>query len=94
MTARKKESNMRFVCFGEIMGRLSPVGYKRFVQADCFEVIYGGGEANVAASLSNFGLVEVFFALGGIQTEAAHKVVHPPKFAFLIPVVIQTLFRG
>jgi 2-dehydro-3-deoxygluconokinase len=37
------------------MGRLSPVGYKRFVQADCFEVIYGGGEANVAASLANFG---------------------------------------
>ena len=47
---------MKFVCFGEIMGRLSPVGYKRFVQADCFEVIYGGGEANVAASLANFGL--------------------------------------
>ena len=47
---------MKFVCFGEIMGRLSPMGYKRFVQADCFEVIYGGGEANVAASLANFGL--------------------------------------
>lgn len=47
---------MKFVCFGEIMGRLSPVGYKRFVQADCFEVIYGGGEANVAASLANFGM--------------------------------------
>ena len=47
---------MRIVCFGEIMGRLSPVGYKRFVQADCFEVIYGGGEANVAASLANFGM--------------------------------------
>ena len=47
---------MKFVCFGEIMGRLSPVGYKRFVQADCFEVIYGGGEANVAVSLANFGM--------------------------------------
>jgi len=47
---------MKIVCFGEIMGRLSPVGYKRFVQADCFEVIYGGGEANVAASLANFGM--------------------------------------
>ena len=47
---------MKFVCFGEIMGRLSPVGYKRFVQADTFEMIYGGGEANVAASLANFGL--------------------------------------
>ena len=47
---------MKYVCFGEIMGRLSPVGYKRFVQADTFEVIYGGGEANVAASLANFGM--------------------------------------
>ena len=47
---------MKIVCFGEIMGRLSPVGYKRFVQADRFEVIYGGGEANVAASLANFGM--------------------------------------
>ncbi|MBO5326562.1 MAG: sugar kinase [Clostridia bacterium] len=47
---------MKFVCFGEIMGRLAPVGYKRFVQADCFEVVYGGGEANVAVSLANFGM--------------------------------------
>lgn len=47
---------MKVVCFGEIMGRLSPVGYKRFVQADTFEVIYGGGEANVAMSLAGFGI--------------------------------------
>ena len=47
---------MKVVCFGEIMGRLSPVGYKRFVQADTFEIIYGGGEANVAMSLANFGV--------------------------------------
>jgi 2-dehydro-3-deoxygluconokinase len=43
------------VCFGEIMMRLSPPGFQRFGQARSFEVIYGGGEANVAVSLANFG---------------------------------------
>lgn len=46
---------MKFVCFGEIMGRISPLGYKRFVQSDLFEITYGGGEANVAVSLANYG---------------------------------------
>lgn len=45
----------KFISFGEIMLRLAPVGYERFVQAQSFEVVYGGGEANVAVSLSNFG---------------------------------------
>ena len=45
----------KVVTFGEIMLRLSPEGVKRFVQADQFEVIYGGGEANVAVSCSNYG---------------------------------------
>lgn len=45
----------RIVTFGEIMLRLSPDGYKRFVQADSFGAVYGGGEANVAVSLANFG---------------------------------------
>ncbi len=51
---------MKTVCFGEIMLRLSPPGYKRFVQADSFDVIYGGGEANVAVSLANYGLDSYF----------------------------------
>lgn len=46
----------RIVTFGEIMLRLAPEGYYRFVQADKFDVVYGGGEANVAISLANFGL--------------------------------------
>jgi 2-dehydro-3-deoxygluconokinase len=46
----------RIVTFGEIMLRLSPPGHLRFNQAHSFEAIYGGGEANVAASLVNFGL--------------------------------------
>jgi 2-dehydro-3-deoxygluconokinase len=44
------------VTFGEIMLRLSPPNFGRFVQARSFDVIYGGGEANVAASLANYGL--------------------------------------
>lgn len=45
----------RIVTFGEIMLRLAPMGYDRFVQADSFQAIYGGGEANVAISLAGFG---------------------------------------
>ena len=46
----------KFVTFGEIMMRLNPEGYLRFVQAERFEASYAGGEANVAVSLANFGL--------------------------------------
>ena len=48
------------VTFGEIMLRLSTPGHTRFVQADRFEVVYGGGEANVAVALSNYGLESYF----------------------------------
>ncbi len=44
------------VTFGEIMLRLATPGYLRFTQADAFEATYGGGEANVAVSLANYGL--------------------------------------
>lgn len=46
----------KFVTFGEIMLRLSPIGYERFVQAKQFNIYFAGGEANVAASLANYGL--------------------------------------
>jgi 2-dehydro-3-deoxygluconokinase len=46
----------RVVTFGEIMMRLSPPGFLRFSQARSFDVIYGGGEANVAASLAAYGI--------------------------------------
>jgi 2-dehydro-3-deoxygluconokinase len=42
------------------MLRLAPQGYLRFTQVDNFEATYGGGEANVAVSLSNFGLDAAF----------------------------------
>ncbi len=46
----------KVVTFGEIMLRLSPPGFLRFSQASSFDVVYGGGESNVAVSLANFGI--------------------------------------
>jgi 2-dehydro-3-deoxygluconokinase len=46
----------KVVTFGEIMMRLSPPEFLRFGQTRSFDVIYGGGEANVAVALANFGL--------------------------------------
>ena len=43
------------VTFGEIMLRLQPPSYERFLQAGSFDAVYGGGEANVAVSLSQLG---------------------------------------
>lgn len=45
----------KFVTFGEIMMRLAPQNHDRFVQTKDFGVVYGGGEANVAVSLFNYG---------------------------------------
>ncbi len=47
---------MRVVTFGEIMLRLAPNGYYRFFQDDQLQATFGGGEANVAVSLANYGL--------------------------------------
>ena len=48
------------VTFGELMLRLAPENYLRFVQSDKYEATYGGAEANVAVSLANYG-VDVAF---------------------------------
>lgn len=45
----------KVVTLGEIMLRLSTPRFERFVQSDSFDVVYGGGEANVAVSLTNYG---------------------------------------
>ena len=50
----------KVVTFGEIMLRLAPEGYYRFVQADKLGATYGGGEANVAVSLANYGFDAAF----------------------------------
>jgi len=46
----------KVLTLGEIMLRLSPPYFKRFAQTRSFDVIFGGGEANVAVSLANFGI--------------------------------------
>ena len=51
---------MKLVTFGEIMMRLNPEGYERFVQAEEFEASYAGGEANVAVSAANYGAQAAF----------------------------------
>lgn len=48
--------NNKVVTFGEIMLRLSPPGFLRFSQTNSFDVVYGGGESNVAVSLANYGV--------------------------------------
>lgn len=45
----------KIITFGEIMLRLAPPGFQRFTQTRLFEASYGGGEANVAVSLANYG---------------------------------------
>ena len=46
----------KIVTFGELMLRLQPFNYERFVQASTFAATFGGGEANVAVSLANYGM--------------------------------------
>ena len=50
----------KIITFGEIMLRLAPEGYYRFVQAETLGATFGGGEANVAVSLANFGMDAAF----------------------------------
>ena len=53
---------MKVVTLGELMLRLAPKGYLRFVQADKMGATFGGGEANVAVSCANFGLEAAFIS--------------------------------
>jgi 2-dehydro-3-deoxygluconokinase len=55
-----KINTHKVVTFGEIMLRLSTPDFSRFVQSQQFDVTYGGGEANVAVSLANYGLESYF----------------------------------
>ena len=50
----------KIITFGEIMLRLAPEGYQRFVQSDTFGATFGGGEANVSVSLANYGFDSYF----------------------------------
>ena len=59
----------RIITFGEVMMRLNPTGYLRFVQAEGFESSYAGGEANVAVSLANYGMDAAF-----VSKVPAHEI--------------------
>lgn len=50
----------KIVTFGEIMLRLAPNGYERFFQGEQMQATFGGGEANVAVSLANYGMESVY----------------------------------
>ena len=50
----------KVVTFGELMLRLAPENYLRFVQSDKYEATFGGAEANVAVSLANYGIDAAF----------------------------------
>ena len=63
----------KVVTFGELMLRLAPEGYYRFVQADTFGATFGGGEANVAVSLANYGMDAAFLT---VLPENAGAVQH------------------
>ncbi len=58
--AKLQLSNKKVVTMGEIMLRLSPTGFNRFIQAENFDLVFGGAEANVAVSLANFGVQSSF----------------------------------
>lgn len=51
---------MEVVTFGEVMLRLAPENYLRFVQSEKYEATFGGAEANVAVSLANYGVDAAF----------------------------------
>lgn len=50
----------KVITFGELMLRLEPEGYQRFVQTESYGAVYGGGEANVAVSLANYNIDTAF----------------------------------
>jgi len=70
------------VTFGEIMLRLSPPGFERFFQSPVLSATFGGGEANVAISLAQFGLNSIYVTAlpkhaigeGALRTLRAHGV--------------------
>ena len=68
---------MKFLTFGEIMLRLKSPGLERFFQSQAFEATFGGGEANVAVSLANYGQDAAFLTVlpkNAIADECIHDL--------------------
>jgi 2-dehydro-3-deoxygluconokinase len=70
----------RIVTLGEIMLRLKPPGFERFMQSPTLEATFGGSEANVAASLAIFGLDAAFVTALPINDIAEACIRHLRKF--------------
>ena len=71
---------MRYLSFGEIMLRLKPPGFERFFQSPVLEATFGGGEANVAVSLSNFGCDAAYMTVLPKNALADHCVGELRRF--------------
>ncbi|MCQ2611287.1 MAG: sugar kinase [Treponema sp.] len=56
----KTVKKTKIITFGELMLRLMPFGYERFIQTETYNAQFGGAEANVAVSLANFGMESVY----------------------------------
>ena len=65
----------KVVTFGEIMLRLAPQGFLRFSQANNFDVVYGGGESNVAVSLANYGVDVDFVTHHQMQVYTKRRLI-------------------
>lgn len=70
----------KVITFGEIMLRLSTPGFNRFVQSQNFDATYGGGEANVAVSLANYGIESAFVTKLPAHEIGQSAVNHLRKF--------------
>jgi 2-dehydro-3-deoxygluconokinase len=71
---------MKFLTFGEIMIRLKAPGTERFFQSPAFEATFGGGEANVAVSLSNYGCDASFLTVLPKNALADHCIGELRRF--------------
>ena len=79
----------KVVSFGEIMLRLSTGGFTRFVQAQGFDATYGGGEANVAVSLANYGM-ESFFVTKVPKHEIGQSALnHLRRFGVNVDYIVR-----
>ena len=71
---------MKYLTFGEIMLRLKPPGVERFFQSPTLEATFGGGEANVAVSLANYGCDASFLTLLPENAIADHCIGELRRF--------------
>lgn len=71
---------MKFLTFGEIMLRLRAPGHERFFQSNMMEATFGGGEANVAVSLANYGMDAEFFTILPENDMGSHCISELRRF--------------